>query len=145
MEKIKVHAKFHTGHRQIGYPGKCRWVHGHTWRGTVVITTEEFPRDDLDMALDFGDLKKIMRDLDHKMIVVPSDKEFTDGGLFEPEGVVVIEGKGPSVENIAQYVWDGVVAHIESKFPNRGVKYSIEVEIQETENNFFSVIKDATV
>ena len=32
MEQITVHARFHTGHRQIGYPGKCRFVHGHTWK-----------------------------------------------------------------------------------------------------------------
>ena len=73
MEKIIVHAKFHTGHRQPGYPGVFRFVHGHTWRGTVTIATEEFPRDELDMSLDFGHLKKIMRDLDHKMLVTAHD------------------------------------------------------------------------
>jgi len=30
MERIIVTAKFHTGHRQLGYPGKCKFVHGHT-------------------------------------------------------------------------------------------------------------------
>lgn len=145
MEKIRVHAKFHTGHRQIGYPGKCRWVHGHTWRATVVVSCEEFPRDELDMALDFGDLKRIFRDLDHKMLVVPSDKEFTDPDLFEPEGVVVLQGKGPSVENLALYGFDKVVEHIRGKFPGRGVDYRIEVEIQETENNFFSVEKQVVI
>ena len=44
MEKIIVHAKFHTGHRQLGYPGECRFVHGHTWRGTVAIATEAIDR-----------------------------------------------------------------------------------------------------
>lgn len=145
MEKIKVHAKFHTGHRQIGYPGHCCYVHGHTWRGTIVITTEEFPRDHLDMALDFGDLKKILRDFDHKMIVVESDKTFTNPDLFEPEGVVVIPGRGPSVENVALYVWDKVVEHIQDKFPGEGKQYDIEVEIQETDNNFFSVTKKTVV
>ena len=145
MEKIRVHAKFHTGHRQIGYPGHCAYVHGHTWRGMVVIKTEAFPRDELDMALDFGDLKKVMRQFDHRMIVTANDPVFTNPELFEPEGVVVIPGKGPSVENVAHYVWDGVVAHIQEKFPDRGVQYNIEVEIQETDNNFFSVTKDVTV
>ena len=65
MEKIIVHSHFHTGHRQLGYPGKCKWVHGHTWRGTVTVSCEAFPRDELDMALDFGDLKAVMRFLDH--------------------------------------------------------------------------------
>jgi 6-pyruvoyltetrahydropterin/6-carboxytetrahydropterin synthase len=145
MEKIRVHAQFHTGHRQIGYPGKCRFVHGHTWRATIVVACDEFPRDELDMALDFGDLKKIYRDLDHKMLVVPSDKEFMDAALFDPEGVVVLQGKGPSVEVVAAYGMGKVIEHIEEKFPGRGVDYFIEVEIQETDNNFFSMDRHVVI
>ena len=145
MEKVIVHAHFHTGHRQIGYPGHCQYVHGHTWRGRITVSTEEFPRDHLDMSLDFGDLKKIMRDLDHKILVVPSDKEFTNPELFDPAGVVVLQGKGPSVENVAHYIWDKTVEHIREKFPDQKVSYQIEVQIQETDNNFFVVEKTATV
>jgi 6-pyruvoyltetrahydropterin/6-carboxytetrahydropterin synthase len=145
MEKIIVHAKFHTGHRQLGYPGECRFVHGHTWRGTVQISAEAFPRDALDMSLDFGHIKNVMRDLDHKMLVVESDRTFTDPALFEPEGIVVIKGKGPSVENVAHYVFDEVVTLIQRQYPDRGIAYRIEVTIQETENNFFVVDKTATV
>ena len=145
MEQITVHARFHTGHRQIGYPGKCRFVHGHTWKGTIVVATEEFPRDDIDMSLDFGDLKNILRKFDHKMIVTEGDRTFVDPAIFEPEGVVVIKGKGPSVENVALYIWDKVVDHIRDKFPGHGVAYTVEVLIQETENNIFVVEKVATI
>ncbi|MEZ5292891.1 MAG: 6-carboxytetrahydropterin synthase [Vicinamibacterales bacterium] len=145
MEKIIVHAKFHTGHRQLGYPGECRFVHGHTWRGTVAISTEAFPRDDLDMSLDFGRIKKVMRDLDHKILVVESDATFMNPALFEPEGIVVMKGKGPSVENVAHYVYDHVVDLIRRQYPDRGLAYRVEVTIQETENNFFVVEKVATV
>ena len=58
------------------------------------------------MSLDFGHIKHVMRDLDHKMLVVESDTTFMDAALFEPEGVVVLKGKGPSVENVAHYVFD---------------------------------------
>jgi len=145
MEKIIVHAKFHTGHRQLGYPGKCRYVHGHTWRGTVTVSTEAFPRDALDMSLDFGDIKAIMRGLDHKILVTDQDTAFLDPDLFEPEGVVRLEGRGPSVENVATYVHGHVVGLIEAKYPARGVRYQIEVSIQETENNTFVVDKAVTV
>ncbi len=145
MEKIIVHSHFHTGHRQLGYPGKCKFVHGHTWRGTITVSTEEFPRDHLDMALDFGDLKAIMRFLDHKMLVTPNDELFRNPEMFEPEGVVVIKGNGPSVENVAYYVWEGVVAHIREKFPNQQKSYKIEVEIQETDNNIFVVEKSVVI
>ncbi|HEY8551794.1 MAG TPA: 6-carboxytetrahydropterin synthase [Vicinamibacterales bacterium] len=145
MEKITVHARFHTGHRQPGYPGKCRFVHGHTWRGTIVVATEEFPRDDIDMSLDFGDLKNILRKFDHKIIVTEGDPAFTNPELFEPEGVVVIKGRGPSVENVALHAMEEVIAHIRDKFPGRRKRYAIEVIITETENNIFSVSREVEI
>jgi 6-pyruvoyltetrahydropterin/6-carboxytetrahydropterin synthase len=145
MEKIIVTAKFHTGHRQLGYPGKCKFVHGHTWHGKVTVAAEEFPRDDLDMSLDFGDIKNVIRFMDHKMLITEQDRTFLDEGLFEPEGVVMLKGKGPSVENVAHYVFDGVVELIRKQYPGRGVSYTIEVTIQETENNIFIVEKNVTV
>ena len=145
MERIIVTAKFHTGHRQLGYPGKCKFVHGHTWQGKVVVSAEEFPRDDLDMSLEFGDIKNVMRFMDHKMLVTEQDATFLDERLFEPEGVVVLKGKGPSVENVAAYVFDGVVEVIRKQYPGRGVRYTVEVTIQETENNIFIIEKAVSV
>jgi len=145
MEKIIVHATFHAGHRQLGYPGVCRFVHGHTWRGTVAIATEEFPRDDRDMSLDFGEVKHVMRSLDHKMLVVASDATLMNPALFDPAGIVVLEGKGPSVENVAHHVFNGVVDLIRARYPDRGLVYRIEVTIQETDNNLFVVEKTATI
>jgi 6-pyruvoyltetrahydropterin/6-carboxytetrahydropterin synthase len=145
VEKIVVHAKFHTGHRQLGYPGACRFVHGHTWRGTVLIATEAFPRDALDMSLDFGDLKQIMRALDHKMLVTANDSTLLDPALFEQEGIVLMPGRGPSVENVALYVFERVVETIRAKYPDRGLSYRIEVTIQETENNCFIVERTEVV
>ena len=145
MEKVIVTAKFHTGHRQLGYPGKCKFVHGHTWQGRVVVAAEQFPRDHLDMSIEFGDIKNVMRFMDHKMLVTEQDQTFLDQGLFEPEGVVMLKGNGPSVENVAAYVFDGVVDVIRKQYPGRGVRYTIEVTIQETENNIFVIEKTCTV
>ncbi len=145
MEKIIVTAKFHTGHRQLGYPGKCKFVHGHTWQGKVMVSAEEFPRDELDMSIDFGRIKDVMRFMDHKMLVTEGDATFQDAALFEPEGVVMLKGKGPSVENVAHYVFDGVVALIGRQYPGQGVRYTVEVTIQETENNIFVVEKAVTI
>lgn len=145
MEKIIVTAKFHTGHRQLGYPGKCKFVHGHTWQGKVMVTAEEFPRDELDMSLEFGDIKNVMRFMDHKMLVTEQDATFLDSELFEPEGVVVLKGKGPSVENVAAYVFEGVVEVIRNQYPGKQVCYTVEVTIQETENNTFVIEKQVTI
>ena len=145
MEKIIVTAKFHTGHRQLGYPGKCKFVHGHTWQGRVMVAADEFPRDELDMSLEFGEIKNVMRFMDHKMLVTEQDATFLDSELFEPEGVVLLKGKGPSVENVAAYVFDGVVEVIRKQYPGKNVRYTVEVTIQETENNIFVIERQVTI
>ena len=65
--------------------------------------------------------------------------------MFEPEGVVVLKGKGPSVENVAAYVFDGVVEVIRKQYPGKNVRYTVEVTIQETENIIFIIEKQVTV
>jgi hypothetical protein len=86
-----------------------------------------------------------MRFMDHKMLVTEQDATFLDSSLFEPEGVVVLKGKGPSVENVAGYVFDGVVQVIRKQYPGKNVRYTVEVTIQETENNIFIIEKQVTI
>jgi 6-pyruvoyltetrahydropterin/6-carboxytetrahydropterin synthase len=138
METIKARGRFHAAHRQLDYDGKCAYVHGHTWRGVFVVRTERFPRlEKLDMSVDFGALKDIFKFLDHKMLVSARDTTFLDAKLFEPQGVVVMPGENPSVENVAEYCLDQAVEVLQKLFPERGDQYHIEVSIQETDNNFF--------
>ena len=138
METIKARGRFHAAHRQLDYDGKCAYVHGHTWRGVFVVRTEHFPRlEKLDMSVDFGVLKDIFKFLDHKMLVSARDTTFLDAKLFEPQGVVVMPGENPSVENVAEYCLDQAVEVLQKLFPERGDQYHIEVSIQETDNNFF--------
>lgn len=138
METIKAQGKFHAAHRLLDYDGKCAWVHGHTWRGAFVVRAERFPRrEKLDLAVDFGALKDIFKFLDHKMLVAARDATFLDAKLFDPQGVVVMPGDNPSVENVAEYCLDQAVAVLQGLFPRRGHQYHIEVSIQETDNNFF--------
>ena len=145
MEKIIVHASFHAGHRQPGYPGKCRFIHGHTWRGTVQVATERFPRDAHEMAIDFGELKDIMKRLDHRLLVTADDELLRHQDLCEQEGLIVLPGRGPSVEAVADYVWAEVVSVIRSRYPDRGLAYDIAVTIHETEHNTFMVERRAVV
>ena len=146
MEKIIVHSHFHTGHRQLGYPGKCKWVHGHTWRGTVTVSCETFPRDDLDMALDFGDLKAVMRFLDHKMLVTEQDATFLDAGAVRAGGRGAAEGQGPERrERGALRLGQRRRSTSTTSSPARASPTPVEVLIQETENNIFVVEKTTTV
>ena len=103
-----------------------------------VVRTERFPRlEKLDMSVDFGALKDIFKFLDHKMLISARDATFLNAELFEPQGVVVMPGENPSVENVAEYCLDQAVAVLQKLFPGRGHQYRIEVSIQETDNNIF--------
>lgn len=146
METLKAQGKFHAAHRQLGYDGKCAYVHGHTWRGTFVVRAKHFPRDEkLDMSVDFGALKAIFKFLDHKMLISELDKTFLQSELFEPEGVVIIPGRNPSVENVTLYCMDKAVEVLQDLFPDCQVEYHLEVTIQETDNNFMTLERTVTI
>ena len=146
METIRVKAHFHAGHRQLDYEGKCAWVHGHTWRGSLSVQAEAFPRDaKTDMSVDFGALKGIFRFLDHKMLISARDEVFQRADLFDPEGVVVVPGDNPSVENVAEYCLNEAVDVLAKTLPATGQAYRLEVTIQETDNNVLTVDRTVTL
>lgn len=145
METIRAKADFHAAHRQLDYDGKCAWVHGHTWRGTFVVQAERFPRDErTDMSIDFGALKGIFKHLDHKMLISARDELFQRSDLLDPQGVIVMPGANPSVENVAQYCLNEAVDVLAKVLPATGQSYRIEVTIQETENNTLTVDRSLT-
>ena len=146
METLTARGSFHAAHRQLGYDGRCVHVHGHTWRGTFLVRAQRFPRlERLDMSVDFGALKDIFKFLDHKMLISDQDATFLDNQIFDPEGVVVMPGKNPSVENVALYCMNEAVDVLAKLFPGEGVDYQIEVTIQETDNNIFTLEQTVTV
>lgn len=67
MQHIRITKRFtfETGHALYGYDGKCRNVHGHSYRLSVtVIGTPNADRENVKygMVIDFGDLKKIVKE-----------------------------------------------------------------------------------
>lgn len=67
MQKIRITKQFtfETGHALYGYDGKCRNVHGHSYK--LSVTVIGLPISDtsdvkLGMVIDFGDLKKIVKE-----------------------------------------------------------------------------------
>ncbi len=66
MSKIRITKQFsfETGHALYGYDGKCKNVHGHSYKLSVtVIGTPITDTDNVKygMVIDFGDLKKIVK------------------------------------------------------------------------------------
>jgi 6-pyruvoyltetrahydropterin/6-carboxytetrahydropterin synthase len=67
MTKIRITKQFafETGHALYGYDGKCKNVHGHSYKldvtviGTPIADTTHVKYG---MVIDFGDLKKIVKE-----------------------------------------------------------------------------------
>jgi 6-pyruvoyltetrahydropterin/6-carboxytetrahydropterin synthase len=63
--RITKQFSFKTGHALYGYDGKCKNVHGHSYR--LEVTVIGIPINDntnvkFGMVIDFGDLKKIVKE-----------------------------------------------------------------------------------
>ncbi|AFU68254.1 6-pyruvoyl tetrahydrobiopterin synthase QueD [Psychroflexus torquis ATCC 700755] len=79
MAKIRITKQFtfETAHALYGYDGKCRNIHGHSYKLDVTVIGE--PITDMDnvkcgMVIDFGDLKYIVKSqvvdkMDHAIIL----------------------------------------------------------------------------
>lgn len=67
MSKIRITKTFNfeTGHALHGYDGKCKNIHGHSYK--LFVTVIGIPINDYNhvkngMVIDFGDLKKIVKE-----------------------------------------------------------------------------------
>ncbi len=92
MFQVSVEETFSAGHALRGYKGKCENPHGHNYRVRVNVAGEKL--DSIGLLVDFGYLKKILRELitgvDHKFL--------NDQPPFN--------AINPSAENMAKFFYD---------------------------------------
>ena len=67
MSKIRITKQFsfETGHALYGYDGKCKNVHGHSYKLSVTVIGSPIADTNhvkYGMVIDFGDLKKIVKE-----------------------------------------------------------------------------------
>ncbi|MBE7629410.1 6-pyruvoyl trahydropterin synthase family protein [Tenacibaculum piscium] len=67
MNNIRITKQFtfETGHALYGYDGKCKNVHGHSYKLFVTVTGQPISDSSnvkFGMVIDFGDLKKIVKE-----------------------------------------------------------------------------------
>lgn len=63
--RITKQFSFETGHALYGYDGKCRNVHGHSYKLAVTVIGNPITDTNnvkLGMVIDFSDLKKIVKE-----------------------------------------------------------------------------------
>ena len=94
MYELTVEVGFAAAHQLRGYQGNCENMHGHNWRVQINILAERL--NEIDIAMDFRELKKIARE-----VITPLDHSFLND-------IFPFTEKNPSSENIAKWIFDSL-------------------------------------
>jgi 6-pyruvoyltetrahydropterin/6-carboxytetrahydropterin synthase len=141
MSKIRITKQFsfETGHALYGYDGKCKNVHGHSYKLSVtVIGTPITDKNNVKygMVIDFGDLKKIVRReivdvFDHATVFNKNTPHIELANELKDRGHdVILVDYQPTSENM---VID-FAAKIKEHLPETIKLYSLR--LQETDTSF---------
>lgn len=141
MSKIRITKQFsfETGHALYGYDGKCKNVHGHSYKLSVtVIGTPITDRENVKfgMVIDFSDLKKIVKEeivdlFDHATVFNKTTPHIELANEFKSRGHnVILVNYQPTSENM---VID-FAEKIKNRLPNSVELVSLR--LQETETSF---------
>ncbi|MGX9984842.1 6-carboxytetrahydropterin synthase QueD [Chryseobacterium sp. POL2] len=139
MIRITKIFTFETAHVLYNYDGKCKNMHGHSYK--LFVTVKGEPINDIDnvkngMVVDFGDIKRIVKQeivdsWDHAVLVNGASPHKDLGQKLEAEGhKVIFCDYQPTCENM---LYD-IAAKIKNKLPN-----NIELaylKLHETENSY---------
>ena len=110
MYRLKTSAAFDSAHFLAGYNGKCANIHGHRWTLEVVVESSELINsgEKRGMIIDFGDLKKAVRELadsfDHALIYEEGSLRPATVAALNEESFRLIEVPfRPTAENFARF------------------------------------------
>jgi 6-pyruvoyltetrahydropterin/6-carboxytetrahydropterin synthase len=94
MYELTIETGFASAHQLRGYKGKCENLHGHNWKVQISVAAERL--NDIDIAIDFHDLKKIANE-----VISPLDHAYLND-------IFPFTEKNPSSENIAKWIFDSM-------------------------------------
>jgi 6-pyruvoyltetrahydropterin/6-carboxytetrahydropterin synthase len=94
MYILSVEQHFDAAHALRGYKGKCENLHGHRFQVMVKVTSTQL--DDIGLAFDFSELKKMLK-------AVLSRFDHTNMNETPPFDKI-----NPSSENIARTVYEAM-------------------------------------
>ena len=114
MFEISIKDNIASAHYLRGYEGRCKDLHGHTWKVEVVIESKKL--DKIGMVVDFVELKKKLKEflkpIDHVCL--------NDLAYFKKNN--------PTTENIAKYIYD----NFQEKIKPLKIKY---VQVWESDSS----------
>ena len=141
MSNIRITKKFsfETGHALYGYDGKCRNVHGHSYKLSVTVIGNPISDSShvkFGMVIDFSDLKKIVKEeivdvFDHATVFnkntphVELAKELSDRGHN-----VLLVNYQPTSEMMVIHFAEKIKARLPS-----GIKL-YALKLQETDSSY---------
>ena len=133
MYSLKTTVSFDSAHFLKNHDGKCANLHGHRWKVEVQVSSPALQKDSpkSGMIMDFGDLKKILKDLadsfDHTLIYEKNTLQPKTIEALKEENFSLTEVEfRPTAENFAEYFY-----HV---LKQKAVPVS-EVTVYETPNN----------
>ena len=141
MSKIRITKQFNfeTGHALYGYDGKCRNVHGHSYKLSVTVIGSPITDNNnvkFGMVIDFSDLKKIVLEevvdvFDHATVFNKNTPHVELANELSTRGHhVILVDYQPTSENM---VID-FAEKIKSRLPQDINLFSLR--LQETESSF---------
>jgi 6-pyruvoyltetrahydropterin/6-carboxytetrahydropterin synthase len=129
--KIAKEYSWEMGHRLPFHEGKCKNLHGHSYKCMVELNGEP---DKNGMVLDYYDMKTIIQpiidELDHSFMVYSEDKEVIEF-LDKINSRNVVVDFQSTAENICLFLLKKIK---EANLP--GNIKSIKVKVLETENTY---------
>jgi 6-pyruvoyltetrahydropterin/6-carboxytetrahydropterin synthase len=82
-------------HNLRDYEGKCRNLHGHSWKISVWIQGTDEQKDEVGILFDFSNVAKIKEEFDHKYL---------------NEDIEAFRTINPTAENISFYILDSLLS-----------------------------------
>ena len=137
--RITKQFTFETGHALYGYDGKCRNVHGHSYKLSVTVIgtpIKDTAHVKLGMVIDFGDLKKIVKEeivdpFDHATIFNKNTPHLELAQeLMRRDHKVILADYQPTSENMVV----DFAEKIKARLPKTIALYSLK--LQETATSF---------
>jgi 6-pyruvoyltetrahydropterin/6-carboxytetrahydropterin synthase len=137
--RITKQFNFETGHALYGYDGKCKNVHGHSYKLSVTVIgtpIEDSSHVKLGMVIDFGDLKKIVKEeivdqFDHATVFNQNTPHIELANeLKSRDHHVILVDYQPTSENMVV----DFAQRISSRLPENIQLFSLK--LQETETSF---------
>lgn len=137
--RITKQFSFEAGHALYGYDGKCKNVHGHSYKLWVTVTGKPIENPEnvkLGMVLDFGDLKKLVKKeivdvFDHATVFNKNTPHIELARELEKRdhNIILVDYQPTSENMILDFA-----EKLRSKLPERIKLHSLK--LQETETSF---------